>query len=69
MLEQIVVKTSDDILAMQKTRKENSVALDMLENRLKKLDKELEETRNGIERKEKATKFRPNQKSNLICVM
>ena len=65
MLDKIVVKTSDDILAMQKTRNENSVALDILENRLEKLDKELDETRKEIEHKEKATKFR--SKSEIKC--
>ena len=65
MLDEIVVKTSDDILAMQKTRKENSVALDILENRLEKLYRELEETRKEIEHKEKTTKFR--SKSEIKC--
>ena len=48
MIDNIIVKNSDDILIIKKTKEENTVAIKRLETKIDKLDKEIEMTNKKI---------------------
>ena len=58
MLDELVVKSSDDIVVMKKTMEENKIAIEILENKIDKINEELDRTRKEIEDKGKGKKFR-----------
>ena len=49
MIDQIIVKNSDDILKIKKTKEETIVALKHLERQIEKMDKELELAKQNID--------------------
>ena len=48
MIDNKIVKNSDDIMIIKKTKEENTVAIKRLETKIDKLDKEMEETNKKI---------------------
>ena len=44
MIDQIIVKNSDDILVMKKTKDENTVAIKVLETQIEKINEEIKQT-------------------------
>ena len=47
MVDEIVVKSSEDIKVQKKTRGENDIAIKHLEGRIEKIDKEIESIKNS----------------------
>jgi hypothetical protein len=56
MLDEIIVKSSDDILVMKKTKEENAVAIQMLYVKLDKINEVLKMTRRKLRTKKKRKK-------------
>ena len=66
MIDQIIVKNSDDILVMKKTKEENAVAIKVLETQIEKVNEEIELTKKKIIVKDtKESKLRLEIKCNL----
>ena len=65
MLDELVVKSSDDIVVMKKTMEENKIAIEILENKIDKINEELDRTRKEIEDKGKVTNMRTNSEKPL----
>jgi chromosome segregation ATPase len=61
MLDEIIVKSSDDILVMQKTKEENSVAIQMLDAKLDKINEVLQMTKKEIKDKEEKKEWKNTQ--------
>lgn len=51
MIDEIIVKNTDDIAKIKKTKEENAVAIQCLETRIEKIDKEIETTKKTIQEK------------------
>ena len=58
-LDEIIVKKSDDILVMKKSKQENDVAIKKLDAKIDEINKELEMTRKELKDKEETTNKRP----------
>ena len=53
MIDEIIVKNTDDILILKKTKDTNSAAIRQLEARIDTLDKEMERTMEAFKDKKK----------------
>ena len=62
MIDGIIVKNSDDIRILKKTKEQNSLAIKHIEEKIDMIDKELKRTKNVVE--EKANKDR--NKSEVV---
>ena len=63
MLDEIIVKSSDDILAMKKTKEENADAIQMLDAKLDKINEVLKMTKKEIKDKEEKKEIRLESKN------
>ena len=71
MIDKIIVKNSDDILKIKKTKEENIVAFKHLERQIEKRDEELELAKQTIEIKRERAKERlkDNPANSIECKM
>ena len=65
MLDEMVVKSCDDILVMKKAKEENANAIKLLDSKIENINKELEMTRKKVEDKEE-TANKPHKSRNFI---
>ena len=66
MLDELVVKSSDDIVVMKKTMEENKIAIEILENKIDKITEELDRTRTEIEDKGQMTNMRTHSEKQYV---
>ena len=64
-LDEIVVKSCDDILAIKQTKDKNSAAIKILDDKIDKMDRELQVIKKKIDDKEKAIMSKSEIKCNL----
>ena len=60
MIDAIIVKNSDDIKLLKKTREENNVALKVLDTKIDKINDDLEKTKNNIKEMSDKTRNKVN---------
>ena len=65
MIDEIIVKNSDDIGLIKKTREETSIAIQILEQKIDKINDEMEMTRKNIKDKEEKERSHTPMKCNL----
>ena len=59
MLDEIIVKNSDDILVMKKSKQDNDIAIKKLDAKIDEMNRELDMTRKEIKDKEESTNSKP----------
>ena len=70
MIDQIIVKNSDDILIIRKTKEENTLAIQQLESKIDKIEEEIVTTKRTIREKmdKESERLKPdNSLNSLTC--